>query len=250
MRKRIFCILIITLLILAGLFYPLKGNAVVKEKDYDTSEETFFKITPIATAANDNYAINSNEISKKSSFDDITYKKGEFEIYDGPDAFYHLGPHEHSTEEDLKVDLYEWKTSLSEISVLDGGVTSPPWYDCGHGTEVIKWFLAPMHSEQSSVNCNAGSGSLSLGASCGWSMAIETHAWCWFQGYYDCTQNNRYKINFTIDYDGLVRAADIPVKAGLGVLSIEANAAYKFGPRNPKISAFLTENVTSFTTFV
>lgn len=229
MRKRIFCILIITLLILTGLFYPLKGNAVIKEKDNATSEEAFFKITPIATASNDNYGINSNEIAKESSFDDINYIKGELEVYDGPDAFYYLEPYGHSADEDLKVDLNEWKTPLSEVSVLDGGVTSPPWYDCDHGTEVIKWFLSPFHSEYSSVNCNVGSGSLSLDASCGWSMAIETHAWCWFQGYYDCTQTGEYAINFKIDYDGLVRAVDAPIKTGLGVLSMEANAAYKFG---------------------
>jgi hypothetical protein len=229
--KKICCILILTLLVLSGLVYPLKGNSIITEtKENGTSQESFFEITPIASAENDNDIINNEEIIKESSFENINYQEGELEIYDGPDNFHYLGPHEHSIEDNINVELEDWKIPLSNAPTGDdGGVTSPPWYDCGHGTEVLNWFLAPFHSEESSVNCNTGNGYLSLSASCGWSMAIETHAWCWFKGYYDCTQEGFHEIKFKIDYDGLVRAVDIPIKFGLGILEIEANVAYKFG---------------------
>jgi hypothetical protein len=86
--KKICCILILTLLVLSGLVYPLKGNSIITEtKENGTSQESFFEITPIASAENDNDIINNEEIIKESSFENINYQEGELEIYDGPDNF-------------------------------------------------------------------------------------------------------------------------------------------------------------------
>jgi len=215
MRKKIFCIVILTLLVLTGFFSPLKGiSTSTKKEREDNNQESLSENT---------------EVNLGSSFENINFIKGGVEIYDGPNKFHYLSPYEHSMDDNINFHLDEWVVPISKSTSVDGGVTSPPWYDCGHGTEIVNWFLAPFHSEESSVNCNNGNGHLKLDASCGWSMAIKTHAWCWFIGYYDCTYTHKYDISFKIDYDGLVHGVDVPMDDDIGALKMEAYVAYQFG---------------------
>jgi len=211
--------------------YTINFIPIDKQHDFKNNEETqsFNYVTNSPTFEKGKVSIiDDNNICSYNYSNNFKKLENEaFENIDSPIFDEYFAAREYY-KANRSENNFKFNGSLEKVPIpMDNtrSVLSPPWDDCGHGTQATS-FLA-FHEEHSSVNCNTGQGYNALAGSCGFAQWVISHSWAWCVGYFDCTQSDYYHVNFVIDYNGFVQCFDFPIGYGLAKLEIEANVAFQ-----------------------